>query len=214
MDARGAGRLRLIDGLRDATPPHAALRDATAEAHERLHRLPVFAALAAGSLDREAYRDLLGRLLGFHQPFEAAIAACLGDLAFGLNLRLLRRATLLREDLRALGAGVAAIGNLPLLRVPSFANAPAAMGALYVAEGATLGGRMLAGALDPVLGPDDTSGRRFLLAGADKARPSWRDVRAAIDRCGHGIGGLDGMVAGASAAFAAFGAWFAMENGR
>jgi heme oxygenase len=189
-----------------ALPPHAALRAATAQAHERLHHLPVFADLAAGRLDRAGYRDLLTRLLGFHTPIEAALAARLGDTAFGLDLRALRRAALLRDDLAVLG--VDPLARLPRAPVPAFASAPAAIGGLYVTEGATLGGRLLARGLDALLGRGGTAGRRFLLAGTDPARPAWRDVRAAIDRCGATPGALAAMINGAAATFAAFGAWF------
>ncbi len=195
--------------MTDSTMPHAALRAATAEAHERLHHLPAFAALAAGRLDHAAYGALLGRLLGFHEPIEAAIAAQLGDAAFGLDLRALRRADLLRDDLGALGLNAAAIARLPRATAPDFADAAGAMGALYVAEGATLGGRLLARKLDPLLGDGSMQGRRFLLAGADPARPGWRTVRAALDRCGATPAGLSAMIAGAGGAFAAFAAWFA-----
>jgi heme oxygenase len=189
-----------------APSPHAALRAATAEAHERLHHLPAFADLAAGRLDRAAYCDLLIRLLGFHEPIEAAVAACLGETAFGLDLRALRRAALLRADLAALGVDAAAPS--PRATVPTYDSAPSAMGALYVTEGATLGGRLLARGLETVLGPGDRTGRRFLLAGADPERPAWRDVRAAIDRCGAAPWALAAMIGGAAATFDAFGAWF------
>jgi heme oxygenase len=202
MDAR---RSRFV------TPPHAALRAATAAAHERLHHLPQFAGLAAGGLDRAGYRDLLARLLGFHAPFEDAIAATLGDAAFGLPLSRLRRADLLRDDLRELGAVQAGIVRLP---VRPFATGPQAMGALYVLEGATLGGKQLARGLDPLLGAGEARGRRFLLAGTDPARPTWRDVRAAIDRCAANPASLAGLIDGATATFRAFGAWFGdPENG-
>jgi heme oxygenase len=193
-----------------AAPPHAALRAATAEAHERLHHLPAFVALAAGRLDRAGYRDLLCRMLGFHEPMEAALAACLGDAAFGLDLRALRRARLLREDLRALGS--AASPALPCAPAPAFASQADAMGALYVIEGATLGGRLLARGLDRLLGPG-AAGRRFLLAGTDPARPAWRDVRAAIDRCAAAPGALGAMTEAATCAFAAFGVWFGVPGG-
>jgi heme oxygenase len=199
--------------LADATPPHAALRSATAEAHEHLHHLPVFAALAAGRLDRAAYRDLLGRLLGFHEPVEAALASRLGEAAFGLNLPALHRAGLLRDDLGTLGLDAAAIAALPRMPPPEFAGPAAAMGALYVTEGATLGGRQLSRGLDSLLGPGVAAGRRFLLAGADPARPSWRDVRAAIDRCGTDSASLAALTAAATATFAAFGAWFGGSPG-
>jgi heme oxygenase (biliverdin-IX-beta and delta-forming) len=194
---------------REPLPPHAALRAATAEAHERLHHLAAFAALAAGRLDRSTYRDLLGRMLGFHDPIESAIAGSMGDAAFGLDLLALRRAPKLCDDLRALGLGQAAIDALPRAPTPAFAAAPAAVGALYVTEGATLGGRQLARGLDPLLGAGVLGGRRFLLAGTDPGRPTWREVRAAIDRCGAEPGALAAMIEGAATTFAAFAAWFA-----
>jgi heme oxygenase len=186
--------------------PHAALRAATARAHERLHHLPAFADLAAGRLDRATYRDLLTRLLGFHDPIEAALAASLGDTAFGLDLHALRRAALLRDDLAVLG--VDTLERLPRAPAPTYDSAPAAFGGLYVTEGATLGGRLLARGLDNLLCGDGTAGRRFLLAGAEPARPGWRDIRAAIDRCGAAPGALAAMIEGAAATFSAFGAWF------
>lgn len=213
MDARGTGRLRLIRDSGSGTPPHAALRIATAEQHERLHHLPAFSALAAGDLDRAAYRDLLGRMLGFHEPIEAAIAATLGDTAFGLDLLAMRRTALLRADLGALGLDRAAIAALPRIAAPGFASAAAAMGAVYVTEGATLGGRLLARGLDAFLGPGIARGRGFLLAGTDPARPAWRDVRAAIDRSGAAPADLTALIAAAGATFAAFAGWFTGHAG-
>ena len=45
------------------------------------------------------------------------------------------------------------------------------MGALYVTEGATLGGRLLARGLDRLLGAGEARGRRFLLAGHRPGAP-------------------------------------------
>jgi heme oxygenase len=201
------------------TPPHTALRAATAAAHESLHHLPIFAALGEGRLDRAGYRGLLGRLLGFHAPIEAAVAACIDAAterdggAFGLDLIRLRRAPLLLDDLAALGVAEAAIGALPRLPAPVFATPAQAMGALYVLEGATLGGRALASGLDPVVGRGTLPGRRFLLAGTDPARPAWREVRAALDRCGADQAALAAMIQSALTTFDAFGAWFAQRPG-
>jgi heme oxygenase len=192
------------------SPPHAVLRAATQQAHARLHHLPAFAALAAGRLDRAGYSDLLARLLGFHEPMEAAMEAWLGDAAYGLDVRALRRTALLRQDLRTLGT--AAVDALPRAPAPALSCPAAAMGALYVTEGATLGGRLLARGLDRLLGPGP-AGRRFLLAGTQPGRPAWRDVRAALDRCAAAPGALAAMTEAADAAFAGFGAWFAVPAG-
>ena len=143
-----------------------ALRQATDAAHERLHHLPAFASLAAGSIDRGDYIALLRRLLGFHGAVEAALAAAPCLRPFGIAIEERRRAPLLEADLDAMDAapGLAA----PALVPPS--SAAAAMGWLYVVEGSTLGGRHLARGLDGLLG-EDVAGRRFLLGHARGTAP-------------------------------------------
>jgi len=112
------------------------LCQATAAVHERLHHVPVFAALAAGGLDRAEYASLLGRLYGFHAPFEAAVERAGPPVPPGRW----RRAHLLRSDMTALGRSEAAIKRLPRYAVPGGVWSPArAMGCLYVIEGSTLG---------------------------------------------------------------------------
>ena len=139
------------------------LQRATAAVHARLHRVPAFAALAAGRLDRDAYLGLLGRLYGFHDPFEAAVAQAGPP---GLQPVQWRRAHLLRSDMAALGWSDAAIGELPRHPASGGSWSPAhAMGCLYVTEGSTLGGRQLARQLDHAL-PVEGAGRSSLLAGA------------------------------------------------
>ncbi len=182
------------------------LRHATAAAHERLHEVPVFAALAAGRLDLAAYVSLLGRLYGFHDPFEAAI-----DLARppGLQPAEWRRAHLLQSDLAALGQSDAAIRQLPRHPVVGSQWTPArSMGALYVIEGSTLGGRLLARQLDHLVPADGDCGRSFLLAGTDTGHVRWRDFCTALDRCGTDPASRAEMVAGAIETFRCFEAWF------
>lgn len=183
------------------------LRHATAAVHERLHHVPVFAALAEGRLDHASYVGLLGRLYGFHDPFEAAI-----DQAGppGLPLAEWRRAHLLRSDMAALGQSEAAIRQLPRHSVVDDQWTPArAMGVLYVIEGSTLGGRLLARQLDHVMGRDSDAGRSFLSAGTDAGHVRWRDFCAALDACGADPAPRAEMVAGAIEAFRCFEAWFA-----
>lgn len=182
------------------------LRHATAAVHERLHGVPVFAALAAGQLDKARYVRLLGRLHGFHDPFEAAI-----DQAGSPGLRPAewRRAHLLRSDLAALGQTEAAIRQLPRYPVVGCQWTPArAMGALYVIEGSTLGGRLLARQLDHLVPADGDCGRSFLLAGTDTGHVRWRDFCTVLDRCGTDPASRAEMVTGAVETFRCFEAWF------
>ena len=189
------------------TPARIELRHATAAVHERLHRVPVFAALAAGQLDRGAYLSLLGRLYGFHDPFETAIAQAGPP---GLQPAQWRRAHLLQSDMTELDRSGNAVADLPRHPAPGSDWSPAqAMGCLYVIEGSTLGGRQLARRLDHLLPANATAGRAFLLAGTDQNHVRWRDFCAALDACGADPAPRAEMVAGAIEAFHCFEAWFA-----
>lgn len=185
-----------------------ALRAATAAAHERLHAVPVFHALAEGRLDREGYVALLRRLLGFHGAVEAALSVAPSLARYGIDLAERRRAPLLRADLAYFGSSAKAHAA----PVPAFATAPEALGALYVTEGSTLGGRQLARGLDYLLPAGGSlregEGRRFLLGHGARHGAMWQACCAAIEACGAEPGGLPGMQAGAAATFAAFEAWF------
>jgi heme oxygenase len=187
----------------------AALRGATDAVHRRLHGLPGFMALAEGRLALPDYAALLRRMLGFHAALEARLDSVRGLDALGIDLAARRRAHLLRADLDWLGASA----GVPLAPLPALRGPAEAMGALYVAEGSTLGGRQLAQALDGALPAGDV-GRRFLLGHGARHGAMWRDFCAAIERCGAEPGARAAMIAGAAATFAAFEAWFSLPEAR
>jgi heme oxygenase len=187
-------------------PGRAALRAATAAAHERLHHLPPFAALATGKLGRPAYAALLRRLLGFHLALEAAVAAAPPLARFGLDAAERCRTHLIRLDLEALG--VPPRPGLPAPAIAPFATAAAALGGLYVSEGATLGGKVLAYSLEGMLGPG-VAGRSFLLGHGAAHGAMWRSFCIALERCAAEPGALAAMAGGAEATFSVFETWFA-----
>lgn len=182
-----------------------ALRAATHAVHERLHHLAPFAALAAGRLDRQAYVALLRRLLGFHASLEAALATAPGLAAFGIDPAARHRSGMLREDLAELHD---AAGEVARAELPGFASAAHALGGLYVTEGSTLGGQVLARGLEGLLGPG-VAGRAFLLGHGAGHAAMWRSFCDGLERCGAEPGRLALMLEGATGTFAAFEAWFA-----
>ncbi|WP_270933264.1 biliverdin-producing heme oxygenase [Falsiroseomonas oryzae] len=185
----------------------SALRAATEAAHLRLHAIPDFEALAEGRITRAGYVALLRRLLGFHVALEARLAEAPPLDRFGLDVAARRRAPLLRADLAWFGA--AAEG--PMAPLPCYATAAAALGALYVAEGSTLGGRHLARGLDALLLPGP-EGRRFLMGHGARHGEMWRACCAAIELCGAEPGARAAMIRAALETFAAFEAWFASPS--
>ena len=84
------------------------------------------------------YRAILARLHAFHAAWEPHVAAPLADPAFFDPRRRLAR---LADDLRHLGLSPPA---LPPPALPALATEAAALGSMYVVEGSTLGGRLIA----------------------------------------------------------------------
>jgi len=113
---------------------------ATLEAHEDLERA---LGLLGQVSDRHRFLTVLDRFYGFHAVWELAIRRhC--DLARVHAPR--GRLPHLRRDLAALGRTSAEIGALPLcLAAHHLADDPdEAVGSLYVMEGSTLGGQLIA----------------------------------------------------------------------
>ena len=183
-----------------------ALRHATAAAHERLHHLPDFAGLQAGTIGPDEYAGLLRRLFVFHRAVEAALADAPSLLPYGIDIVARRRSGLLLEDLAFLGAPVAPLPVAPDLPTPR--SATEALGLMYVTEGSTLGGRDLARRLEHLLPRDSDLGRRFLFGHGPRHGAMWREFCAALEACGDTPQRRAEMIDAALAAFAAFGDWF------
>jgi heme oxygenase len=153
----------------------ARLRAATAEAHERMHAHPGFAAAAAGAIRIADYRRLLARVYGFHRPFELAAREAVASSGLDFDIDERARSPALLADLNSLGLGADAIARLPLWAPrASLATAGAVLGALYVLEGSTLGGVQIARALRGVVSDDSGDGRRFFLGRGDRQSEMWR----------------------------------------
>lgn len=105
---------------------------------------------------RDGYKDLLIRFYGFHKAWENAAADVAPDKAF---FRSRCKTDLLAQDLAALGVPPDEIIQLPqcdsLMPLPSPA---AVLGSMYVVEGSTLGGAIIAREVERRLGLDAGTG--------------------------------------------------------
>jgi len=198
---------------RVARPPQdmrAALRRATAAAHEGLHKNQAFAELLRGDLPRRDYANLLLRLLGLHAAVERKLAPHLGSSWFAWydaapgELRSAR----LRRDLVALGtpqslitAAAAADDVLPSLATPA-----AALGCAWVVEGSALGGRLLARHVASIIGDGEEGGGSFFLSNPEPPA-RWVACCDAVNLCGAEPGNRAAILAAATATFEAVGTW-------
>ena len=149
-----------------------ALRTGTASLHVALEkRLPFFSV----RLDADWYRRLLEAYYGFYAPIEAALYGN-GLIPNGFDCVLRAKTPTLIRDLNAFGLDDHAINALPrCTRLPTFDSPAACLGALYVLEGATLGGQVLRREMATRLALDSDNGASFLnVYGAETGR-RWKE---------------------------------------
>ena len=156
------------------------LREETRRAHMQIEgALPLLDPL----LTRLRYGGVMRAFYGFYAVLEPRLLAAAG--AHGAHIELGRRAKLplLLLDLRALGETDAQLAALPRCEeLPSTATPSHALGALYVIEGATLGGQVIGRSLKASLGVDATNGAAFFSGYGVETRPMWQRFAAHLDQ--------------------------------
>lgn len=138
------------------------LRRSTREAHTALEAQPLVRALLDPVISLAGYVQVLRAFATFYQPLERQLSAALDD--WGTRApspyRYQPRLPLLRADLADLGVDstpeAAAGSDLPVV-----VNAETALGVLYVLEGATQGGRVIAPRLRQSLEVSGSFGARY-----------------------------------------------------
>jgi len=199
--------------LLQAPPPALSLRLRleTRDLHDRIEANGRFARLMAPDLTRAEYTALTARLYGHHVAAEAALAAVAPLLPASLDLqrRLSRRAAF-TADLRALGLDDRAIVMLP--RCPGYRLRTAAQGwgLLYLLEGATLGGQLIARHLTGTLGLGPESGAAGVVPHGADTGLLWRQFKQVLDEAAL-LDGLDqdAVIASARHGFTTLDAWVA-----
>jgi heme oxygenase len=150
------------------------LREATRDLHEQTEDV---AAVVQGGMDR--YRWFVARQYGFAAPLEPRLAAAPGIAATGLDLERRRRAHLFAADLLHLGVHPGMLRRCEAL--PRVDSAARALGALYVLEGATLGGAFLLAHLGRTLGISAAAGGSGLAPYGHALREMWVAYADALD---------------------------------
>ena len=179
------------------------LRRETASDHERVDRLLPF---MNPDLTRGLYAGVLQRLHGFVKGWEVRAAASAPE-----DLRLLlkerQRSSLLARDLDFFSAALP--GTLFTPSESFFETRPAFLGAVYVVEGSTLGGRFIAKHVEQRLLLRPGEGDAYFTGAGDRTGSLWREVLALLGAIPEQDS--EAVCSAAKAMFAAFEQW--MQSG-
>lgn len=143
------------------------LRSETRPYHDAVEQNPFNQALAAGTVTAADAAWFLAKLYGFVQPLEAQLRAHAAEFGPEWQLPERFRANLILQDLPRLGYA----GTPPLCpALPALAGWPQLLGAMYVLEGSTLGGQVIARQLDK----NGIAAHAYFTGRAERTGPLWK----------------------------------------
>ncbi len=176
------------------------LRVETAAAHEAVEGV---IPLMKADLKREEYAACLGRLHGVVGAWEEVSEVAAPEEWIGELLKARRRRHLLEQDLKFLGV-VEMRPERPVL--PKMSDEANLLGAMYVMEGSTLGGQLIARHMEATLNFEAGEGDSYFRGHGPRTGPMWKEfcdvLRARVPN-----GDSDAVIRSAREMFYVFGRW-------
>jgi heme oxygenase len=188
----------------------AVLKSSTAERHAEIEQLMPF---FKETFSLQDYIRTLGIFLGFFEPLERRLASVVGWRSVGIDLKRRRRAYRLRDDLIVLGVSEEQIAHIPRCHhLPDLANRYNGLGCLYVLEGSTLGGQLIARELERRFGIAEFSGSSFFHSHGSNVGEAWKEFCSAARTYGNDPIKEHAAVKSAQETFACFDTWIREAN--
>jgi heme oxygenase len=157
------------------TPPRSILVELREQTRAEHAAIESSLDLMSDTLSLPRYRRTLERFYGYYSPLEQKLHGIL-DVAIGGALAQREKSRWLLQDLAVLGAH-----TLPPCReLPAVDDVPAALGCLYVLEGASLGGRIISRQLRARLSITPESGGRFFHGYGEQTGEMWQGFQATL----------------------------------
>lgn len=181
------------------------LKEVTRESHVALERqMP----LLDPALPRGTYRHMVQQLFTYHKPLEATLLASSGFAELGIAYAERAKTARLARDLEALGLNTRDIEQLRVCEsLPPLVHPSHIFGCLYVLEGATLGGQIVARHLQASLGLSADCGASYFSGYGVDTGPRWKTFCGMLTAYAAHTADHDDIVAGASATYATLSEW-------
>ncbi|RYY49874.1 MAG: heme oxygenase [Chitinophagaceae bacterium] len=175
------------------------IREATATNHKKLEAqlFPFISAIESTA----HYAKLLYAFYGYIKPVQEKVLDHIDPIVVP-DIAGRRNADLIVKDLALLGYPTPVEFSESL---PPITDHPGAMGALYVLEGSTLGGKIISKTISEKLG--NTTPLNFFKGYGPETGPKWKDFTQQIE---HPVNhaGAERLIQSAVETFGCFGTWF------
>ena len=167
-----------MDGSAAAVPLRVRLREATRRAHHELDGHPILAPLVRSGLTLPEYVRALDALNWIYSSIDPLLEAAMLKYAPEAAFRTSPRLRWLREDLKHFGLRVRTSPWKPT----AVTSLPVLIGCLYVVEGSTLGGQVVARCVESALGVGPGAGGRFFHGHGTASAEHWGAFIALAER--------------------------------
>lgn len=158
------------------------LRNATRLQHRALDQDPC---IAARFQTKQGLAHILGRWYGFLVPYEAYLGNVAGELSNVIASR--KKTPFLRADLKIHGIQLEQLSECS--DVPRPSSQAEILGAMYVTEGSTLGGRFLSRHIESTLGLSNNAGYSFFNAYGAQTGARWKEFGNIVElACSRDLG--------------------------
>lgn len=157
----------------------ALLRAGTQAQHERLNRHALLAGLSQPGYALANYRLLLQTFYRIYRGLEQRLAEFAAGPVAGFDYAARAKLPWLQADLRHFGIDPTALESAAApVSVPAISGVGEYVGVLYVIEGSTLGGQMIAKCLRQNLDLTPSGGARFYSGYGEAGASMWRGYLA------------------------------------
>ena len=183
------------------------LRNQTASLHRQTERL---LGLPGSIRTRDDYVAWLGRFFGLYAPLEQMLTKFAEWGTIGPALPLRSHSACIASDLASLKVELGRVQQISSAALPDLPTFPHALGALYVLEGATLGGRLILSDIEARLDAPIAGATQFFGGRGEQVGPIWQCFRERLNNFGNEHPKLSAdVVVGAERVFRTMLAWFA-----
>jgi heme oxygenase len=189
------------------------IKSRTAQSHLRVEQSELMRPIGDQTLTHESYALILRKFYGFFQPLEEAIGSLGGVERVLPDLPGRRKASLLLQDLQALGKTAQPAGPISLCPdLPEISSLSRAMGCLYVMEGSTLGGKFIAKQVQETLNlPPEAPGTAFFSGYGKETGTRWKVFRESLVQYSEDTGEEATIIQAAEDTFMTLEKWFSQK---